>query len=168
MQSKGERMVKRSSDRRDLPPSLPRKRCADCTFFGVGGGGIVGAFGGLRHGSISERSGKSNDAAPARRLEIFTGAGRRRAWTAEQKTAIVAESFEDGALISHVARRHGLTPQQVFAWRRQARRRIEAAVDVPAFAQVVGEAASAAQSSESPTTQSIASTNCYFGLVPDP
>jgi len=27
---------------------------------------------------------------PAQRLEIFTGAGRRRAWTAEQKAAIVA------------------------------------------------------------------------------
>ena len=30
---------------------------------------------------------------PARRLEIFTGAGRRRSWSAEQKAAIVAESL---------------------------------------------------------------------------
>jgi aryl-alcohol dehydrogenase-like predicted oxidoreductase len=29
---------------------------------------------------------------PVRRLEIFTGAGRRRAWSAEQKAQIVAES----------------------------------------------------------------------------
>src|SRR5271165_1450634 len=79
----------------------------------------------LRHVSISERNDKSNDGASVRRLEIFTGAGRRRAWTAEQKAAIVAESVEDGAVVSHVARRHGLTPQQLFAWRRQARRRIE-------------------------------------------
>ena len=76
--------------------------------------------------SISERNDKSNDAASVRRLEIFTGAGRRRAWTAEQKAAIVAESVEDGAPVSHVARRHGLTPQQLFAWRRQALRRTEA------------------------------------------
>jgi transposase len=54
----------------------------------------------------------SKGAGPAQRLEIFTGAGRRRSWTAEQKAAIVAESLEDGALVSHVARRHGLTPQQ--------------------------------------------------------
>jgi transposase len=47
-------------------------------------------------------------------------AGRRRAWTAEQKAAIVAGSVEDGALVSHVSRRHGLTPQQLFAWRRQS------------------------------------------------
>jgi transposase len=76
----------------------------------------------LRHVSISERNDVSKVSRPAQRLEIFTGAGRRRAWMAEQKAAIVAESLEDGAPVSQNARRHGLTPQQVFAWRRQARR----------------------------------------------
>lgn len=93
--------------------------------------------------SISEHKQVSKDEAPARRLEIFTGAGRRRAWTARQKAAIVAESFEDGARASHVARRHGLTPQQLFAWRRQARRRGEEDVEAPSFAPVVVEAPSA-------------------------
>lgn len=55
---------------------------------------------------------------PVRRLEIFTGAGRRRSWSAEQKAQIVAESLA-GESVSAVARRHGLTPQQLFAWRRQ-------------------------------------------------
>src|SRR5208283_3681496 len=89
--------------------------------------------------SISERNDVSKGAGPARRLEIFTGAGRRRAWTAEQKAAIVAESFEEGALVSQVARRHGLTPQQLFAWRRQAR--LEAAEEIGGlpFAPVVVE-----------------------------
>ncbi|HVP97692.1 MAG TPA: transposase [Roseiarcus sp.] len=96
--------------------------------------------------SISERNEKSNDAASVRRLEIFTGAGRRRAWTAQQKAAIVAESVEDGALVSHVARRHGLTPQQLFAWRRQALRRTEVDLAAPAFASVVVEAPRVAQS----------------------
>jgi transposase len=59
---------------------------------------------------------------PARRLEVFTGAGRRRAWTAEQKAQIVSESYESGEKVSAVARRHGLTPQQLFGWRRDARR----------------------------------------------
>jgi transposase len=57
---------------------------------------------------------------PVRRLEIFTGSGRRRSWTTEQKERIVAETLADGESVSAVARRHGLTPQQVFAWRRQA------------------------------------------------
>ena len=90
--------------------------------------------------SISVLNDKSNAAASAQRLEIFTGAGRRRAWTAEEKAAIVAETIEDGAVVSHVARRHGLTPQQVFAWRRQARRRTEADVAAPAFTPIVVEA----------------------------
>ena len=59
---------------------------------------------------------------PVRRLEVFTGAGRRRAWTAEQKAQILAESYESGEKGSAVARRHGLTPQQLFGWRRVARR----------------------------------------------
>ena len=60
---------------------------------------------------------------PVRRLEVFTGAGRRRTWTAEQKAQILAESYESGDKVSVVARRHGLTPQQLFGWRREARRR---------------------------------------------
>ena len=60
---------------------------------------------------------------PVRRLEVFTGAGRRRAWTAAQKAQILAESYESGEKVSAVARRHGLTPQQLFGWRREARRR---------------------------------------------
>jgi transposase len=61
---------------------------------------------------------------PVRRLEVFTGAGRRRAWTAEQKAQILAESYESGEKVSAVARRHGLTPQQLFGWRRDARRAV--------------------------------------------
>jgi transposase len=31
---------------------------------------------------------------PVRRVEMFTGAGRRLAWTVEQKAQILAESYE--------------------------------------------------------------------------
>src|SRR5437762_13719935 len=58
---------------------------------------------------------------PVRRLEVFTGAGRRRSWTAEQKLQIISESYADGETVSAVARRHGLTPQQMFGWSRAAR-----------------------------------------------
>jgi transposase len=59
---------------------------------------------------------------PVRRLEVFTGAGRRRSWTAEQKAQIVAETYAEGATVCAVARRHALTAQQLFAWRRNAAR----------------------------------------------
>jgi transposase len=58
----------------------------------------------------------------ARRLEVFTGVGRRRNRPADEKAAIVAESYAPGRTVCGVARRHGLTPAQLFTWRRLARR----------------------------------------------
>jgi transposase len=58
---------------------------------------------------------------PARRLEVFTGAGRRRTWSDEDKARVVAEIETSGDSVSGVARRHGLSPQQLFGWRRQVR-----------------------------------------------
>ena len=55
------------------------------------------------------------------RLDVITGVGRRRRWPQDFKAAVVAESFEVGAIASDVARRHGLRPQQLFAWRNQMR-----------------------------------------------
>src|ERR1700687_1271707 len=43
-----------------------------------------------------------------RRIEVITGQRRRRRWTVQEKARIVAESFEEGANISEVARRHGV------------------------------------------------------------
>jgi transposase len=74
---------------------------------------------------------------PVRRIEVFTGAGRRRNWSAEEKAAIVAESYVKGETVCAVARRHGLTPQQLFTWRRQARGMRTA--EVPAFIPAVAE-----------------------------
>ena len=79
---------------------------------------------------------------PVRRLEVFTGTGRRRRWTADQKARIVAESHADGETVSAVARRHGLTPQQLFGWRREARQQAADAGDGIAFAPVIVEAPS--------------------------
>lgn len=58
---------------------------------------------------------------PVRRLEVFTGAGRRRKWSDEDKARIVAEIVASGDSVCSVARRHGLSPQQLFGWRRQLR-----------------------------------------------
>lgn len=94
------------------------------------------AFEGLGHMTISELTLKSRDEDPVRRLEIFTGAGRRREWPPEEKARIVAESYEADETVCAVARRHGLTPQQLFTWRRAARNRVEAEVP-PAFVPAV-------------------------------
>jgi transposase len=56
------------------------------------------------------------------RFEIFTGAGRRREWPPRIKAAIVAESYAGLESVSAVARRHGLDPSQLFAWRQQDRK----------------------------------------------
>ena len=74
---------------------------------------------------------------PVRRIEVFTGAGRRRSWSADEKAAIVAESYGSGETVCGVARRHGLTPQQLFTWRRLARH--PAADPLPMFVPAVVE-----------------------------
>ena len=57
-----------------------------------------------------------------RRVEVINGAGGRRTWSADAKARILEETLAPGAVVSEVARRHGLTPQQLFTWRREARR----------------------------------------------
>jgi transposase len=56
-----------------------------------------------------------------RRVEILTGPGRRRRWSAEDKSRIIAETLVPGARVSEVARHWQLSSQQVFGWRRAAR-----------------------------------------------
>ncbi|MGX5851825.1 transposase [Mesorhizobium sp.] len=69
-----------------------------------------------------------------RRFEVINGAGGRRQWSVDDKARIIAETLEPNAIISEVARRYGLRPQQVFAWRREARKQAASAQqDSPAF-----------------------------------
>ena len=64
---------------------------------------------------------RSATTEPVRRLEVFTGVGRRRKWSDEDKARIVAETVASEESVCAVARRHGLSPQQLFGWRRQLR-----------------------------------------------
>ena len=80
------------------------------------------------------------EASRGARVEVITGVERRRDWTDEEKLAIVAQSCEDGVVISDVARRHGLRPQQLFTWRNEFRRRETARLQcggAPAFTPVM-------------------------------
>jgi transposase len=56
---------------------------------------------------------------PVHRLEVSTGAARRRTWSDEDKPRIVTEIAVSGESVSAVARRHGLSLQQLFGWRRE-------------------------------------------------
>lgn len=78
---------------------------------------------------------------------MLSGADTRRRWSEETKARIVAESFAQDAVVSQVARRHGLRPQQLFDWRRELRaqwRQVTAVVEMPAFVPAVMEEAAAA------------------------
>ena len=58
---------------------------------------------------------------PRGRVDIRVGVGRRRRWSVETKGQIVAESYASGAVVSEVARRHDMSPQHLFGWRKAAR-----------------------------------------------
>ena len=75
-----------------------------------------------------------------RRLEVITGTGRRRRFSADDKARIIEETLVAGAVVSEIARRHGLSPQQLFGWRRQARQPAVAGTDAaPLFVPAVVE-----------------------------
>ena len=69
-----------------------------------------------------------------RRIEVITGERRRRRWTAEEKARIVAESFEEGANISEVARRNGVVRRLLTVWRHKLT--TAAGVQAPRFVPV--------------------------------
>ena len=66
--------------------------------------------------SISEHKHMSE---PVRRMEVFTGAGRRRNWSPAEKASIVGESYGAGETVSGVARRHGAGWFGSPLWRRR-------------------------------------------------
>lgn len=79
-----------------------------------------------------------------RRVEVLTGPERRRRWADEAKIAIVAEALADGVVVSDVARRHDVTPSQLFGWMRQFRDAALTTIappEPPMFAPAIVEAA---------------------------
>ena len=57
--------------------------------------------------------------------EVAEGSGRadgrrrRRLWSADEKHAMLAESFAPGASVAQVAQRYGVNANLLFTWRRQ-------------------------------------------------
>ena len=54
------------------------------------------------------------------KIEVLSGPERRRRWSTAEKLAIIQETYEADATVSIVARRHGIQPNQLFAWRKLA------------------------------------------------
>ena len=54
------------------------------------------------------------------KIEVITSVQRRRCWSGPEKMRMVEETYEPGATVSLVARRHGVAPNQLFTWRRLA------------------------------------------------
>ena len=55
-------------------------------------------------------------------IEVVTvNQERRRRWSAEEKAALVRETYESGMNVSLVARKHGVGASQLFNWRKLER-----------------------------------------------
>ena len=85
-----------------------------------------------------------HDVGSYQRVEVITGARRRRSWSESEKARIVAESEEPEANVSEVARRNGVSRGLLTVWRRRARSEGEERRSAGAFAEVriVGDATS--------------------------
>jgi transposase len=85
-----------------------------------------------------------------RRVEVLSGVERRRNWPDESKIGIVAEALEPGIVVSDVARRHDVSPSQLFGWLKQFRNEAQALIDAkrapewPVFAPAVLDTTSVA------------------------
>ena len=52
------------------------------------------------------------------KVEVITQAQRRRRWSAIEKKQIIEETYQPGHSVSYVARKHGISPAQLFNWKR--------------------------------------------------
>jgi transposase len=55
------------------------------------------------------------------RQEILSGVERRRRWSDAEKLRILTEAGADGVHVADVARRHNITRQHIYQWRRELR-----------------------------------------------
>ena len=83
------------------------------------------------------------------RVEIISAKAPRRRWLEDEKRRLVAEAFAPGAVVSHVARRHGVAESCLFSWRKRfAQPSNEAPQELPRLIPVMVEAPSLVPPSE--------------------
>ncbi|KTR03957.1 transposase [Aureimonas ureilytica] len=61
---------------------------------------------------------KASD-GPISRVEVITSVQRRRRWSTAEKVRTVEEAMQPGMSVSFVARQAGVSPSQLFAWKRR-------------------------------------------------
>lgn len=61
---------------------------------------------------------KASD-VPFSRVEVITSVQRRRRWSVAEKVRLVEEAMQPGMSVSYVPRRAGISPSQLFAWKRR-------------------------------------------------
>lgn len=61
---------------------------------------------------------KASD-VPFSRVEVITSVQRRRRWSVAEKVRLVEEAMQPGMSVSYVARCAGISPSQLFAWKRR-------------------------------------------------
>jgi transposase len=99
-----------------------------------------------------------------RRIEVITGQRRRRRWTAQEKARIVAESFEEGANISEVARRNGVVRGLLTVWRHKLAAVI--GVNAPGFVPVLIASEGSSATADEPGRVAAANTRLQEMVSP--
>ena len=80
------------------------------------------------------------------RMTLITGDERRRRWSKEDRTRILAQIEAPGTVVAEVARREDICTSLVYKWRRDARK--SASLGASGFAPVVIEASPIASASQ--------------------
>jgi len=70
------------------------------------------------------------------RIEVITGAGGRRSYSAEEKLRLVGEAEGGRGAVAGVARRYGICKTLIYRWRRQIKSGALSAEAVPSFVPV--------------------------------
>jgi transposase len=76
---------------------------------------------------VDHRPGRTGEIAGFHEVAIITGTARRRRFSPEEKMRVVAESLDPALSVSAVAARHGINPNQLFAWRKRLREEVRKA-----------------------------------------
>ena len=76
----------------------------------------------MESASVNARHQHRREGGEYRRIELITGASRRRRWSAAEKAAMVAESLRPGVNVSELARLRGINRGLLLTWRRSALR----------------------------------------------
>jgi len=58
------------------------------------------------------------------RAEVLSGPERRRRWSEEEKARFVAETRQPGGTVADAARRHDLSRNLIYTWRRNLEREL--------------------------------------------